>query len=105
MGNQLFDQFTYLHFAVGVIVYFWNISLPIWFAIHTFYELFEITPVGMKFINTYFGKLWPGEGKHVAEPLINGLGDTIGALLGWFSAYYLDHLGNKYGWYPLFIKG
>lgn len=104
MGGKIVDQFTYLHFAVGVIVYFWGISLPSWLIIHTIYELFEITPIGITFINTYFGKLWPGGGKHVAEPIINGVGDTFGALFGWLSAYYLDTLGKKYGWYNLHIK-
>ena len=97
----MFDQYTYLHFAVGIVAYFWGISLESWFVIHTIYELFEITPIGMKFINTYFGKLWPGGGKHVAEPIINCVGDSFGAIIGWLSAYYLDKLGSKYDWYAL----
>lgn len=101
---KIFDQYTYLHFAVGIIFYFWGFSLPLWFIIHTVYEIFEITPIGTNFINTYFGKLWPGGGKHVAEPIINGVGDTLGALLGWASAYYLDKIGDHYGWYPKHIK-
>ena len=27
MGFQFFDQYTYLHFAVGIITYFFNVSL------------------------------------------------------------------------------
>lgn len=104
MANQIFDQYTYLHFAVGVVVYFWGISLSSWIIIHTIYEVFEITPIGINFINTYFGKLWPGGGKHVAEPIINGVGDTLGAILGWLSAYYLDKLGAKYKWYVGHLK-
>ena len=30
MGPKFFDQYTYLHFAVGIIAYFWNISLKKW---------------------------------------------------------------------------
>ena len=100
----MFDQFFYLHFAVGIVVYFWGISLPVWLLIHTIYEIFEITPTGVKFIDTYFGKLWPGGGKHSPEPIINGIGDTLGALLGWLSAYYLDRMGEKRGWYNKHIK-
>ena len=104
MGNRLFDQYTYLHFAVGIIVYFWDISLLNWLIIHTIYEFVEITKTGTYIINKYFGTIWPGGGKHKAEPLINGVGDTIGAIIGWLSAYYLDQIGNKYGWYNLHIK-
>jgi len=27
MGKYFFDQYTILHFAVGIIAYFWNVSL------------------------------------------------------------------------------
>jgi hypothetical protein len=39
MGFQFFDQYTYLHFAVGIIVYFWNISLLKWVIFHTVFEV------------------------------------------------------------------
>jgi len=35
MGYKYFDRYTYLHFAMGVVVYFWNISLVNWVIIHT----------------------------------------------------------------------
>ena len=35
---------------------------------------------------------------------INIIGDTLGAIMGWLSAYYVDKLGNKYGLYNLHIK-
>tara|TARA_B100000963_G_C22320841_1_gene534318 strand:- start:300 stop:608 length:309 start_codon:yes stop_codon:yes gene_type:complete len=99
MSGQFLDQFTLLHFAVGIVVYFWGMSLPVWMGIHTCYEIFEVTPFGVYFINTYFGKLWPGEGKSLEEPTINAIGDTIGAFLGWTLAYYVAKLGKKYNWY------
>ena len=102
MGNQLFDQYTYLHFAVGIIVYFWNISVPIWFVLHTTFEFLENTQMGMNIINKYM-VFWPG-GKSKSDSIINIIGDTIGAIIGWISAYYLDQLGNKYKWYTLHIK-
>jgi hypothetical protein len=103
MTGRFLDQYTYLHFAVGVIFYFWGFSMLSWIIIHTLYEILEITPFGTNFINKYFGNIWPGGGKHVAEPIINGVGDTIASIVGWLSAYYLDVIGNKYGWYPLHI--
>ena len=100
MGIQFFDQYMYLHFATGIVVYYWGISLKNWIILHTIYELLENTPFGVNFINTYFNALsrWPG-GKPYADSVINRLGDTFGSLLGWLSAYYLDKLGTKYGWY------
>ena len=47
---------------------------------------------------------WPG-GKPKADSNMNSLlGDNIFAILGWLSAYYLDKLGNRYGWYALHIE-
>ena len=102
MGNLLIDQYTYLHFASGIIAYFWNISLKNWVILHAFFEILENTKVGIKIINKLY--YWPG-GKPYPDSLINILGDTIGATLGWLSAFYLDYLGNKYKWYdPTLIK-
>jgi len=102
MGNRLFDQYTYLHFAVGIIVYFWNISLINWFVLHSIFEFIENTNMGMNIINKYM-VFWPG-GKPKSDSIINSFGDTIGGITGWVSAYYLDKLGNKYGWYNLHIE-
>ena len=102
MGNQYFDQYTYLHFAVGIIVYFWNISLVNLVILHTIFEFLENTQMGVNIINNYI-VFWPG-GKPKSDTIINSIGDTFGAILGWLSAYYLDKLGNNYGWYTLHIK-
>ena len=48
----------------------------------------------MNLINNYF-KFWPG-GKPYADSFINCLGDTVGTIIGWFSAYLIDKLGSKY---------
>jgi hypothetical protein len=32
---------------------------------------------------------WPG-GKPKSDSIINSVGDTFGAIIGWLSAYYLD---------------
>lgn len=101
MGTRFLDQYTYLHFAVGIIVYFWNISLLNWIILHTIFEFLENTKTGMKLINNL--PFWPG-GKPASDSIINNIGDTVGAIIGWGSAYFLDNLGNKYGWYALHIK-
>ena len=102
MGTRLLDQYTYLHFAVGIIIYFWNISLFKWFILHTIFEFVENIHIGMNIINKYI-VFWPG-GKPKSDSIINIIGDTSGAMFGWLSAYYLDQLGNKYNWYNLHIE-
>jgi hypothetical protein len=87
MGYQLFDKYTYLHFAMGIVAYFWNISLPNWIILHTIFEIVENTQMGMNIITNYI-VLWPG-GKQHSDAIINNVGDTLGAILGWLSAYYL----------------
>lgn len=81
------DKFSYLHFVTGALVYYWNISLPIWILLHTLFEIFENTSFGIKFIDNYI-KLWPG-GKKYADSFINSIGDTFFAILGWLSSYFI----------------
>lgn len=89
MGRQLFDQYTLLHFAVGIIAYFWNISFINTFLIHTIFEILENTTFGMRFINSL--TFWPG-GKPSSDTIINSVGDTIALLSGWYMAYLLDKI-------------
>ena len=100
MGIKLFDQYTYLHFATGIIAYFWNISLITWIIVHILFELLENTKTGMKIINKVY--IWPG-GKPYADSIQNQFGDTIGGIIGWTSAYLLDDIGYKYKWYSKHI--
>ena len=97
MGKQTFDQYTYLHFAVGVVTYYWGFKLRDVFLMHTIFELFENTPFGMSIINNHL-TIWPG-GKPQPDSMLNIIGDTLGFLVGWISAYYLDIIGSKYNWY------
>ena len=89
MGVLFLDQYTLLHFATGVSAYFWGIPLQTFLILHTIFELLENTSYGMFIINTYIW-FWPG-GKPNSDSLINRLGDTLGALLGWSIAQYLDN--------------
>lgn len=89
MGLQLFDQYSLLHFAVGVIAYFWSISLLLLLLIHIVFEYVENTQWGMKIINTYFKNWWPG-GKTHPDNLLNQSSDTLFSGFGWLVANYLD---------------
>jgi len=102
MGLNFADQYSLLHFAVGVVLYFWNIPFFIAIILHTIFEMLENTEIGMKFINTYIihpGLFsWPG-GKDYADSFLNNVGDTIFFAIGWILSAYLDVTGTKQGWY------
>lgn len=102
MGTYLFNQYTYLHFATGIIVYFWGVSFVWWFIIHSIFEWAENTTLGIKTINTLF-TIWPG-GKPGPDAFINIVGDSIGALLGWLTAFWIDTYGHQHGWYQIHIN-
>ena len=89
MGNLLFDRYSYLHFAVGVVLYFWELSLTHLILLHILFEFGENTQLGMKLINRM--SIWPG-GKPTADSLLNSFGDILSSILGWLSVYYLDKL-------------
>ena len=92
MGAHFIDKYSYLHFVVGATIFYWNISLFHWLIIHTIFEILENSPVGVHIINTYL-TFWPG-GKPKSDTLINNLGDTVFAVLGWFSAALVVYYGK-----------
>ena len=102
MGKYLFDQYTFLHFCVGAVVYFWGVKLPTWAFAHMLFEVIENTKLGMDFINNYLF-FWTGD-KPQADSFLNILGDNIGGILGWLTASYIDKFGVKMGWYKAHIK-
>lgn len=97
MGKYFFDQFSYLHFAVGVVLYFW-FDLKTSIVLHTIYELIDNTPFFAYIVNNYI-TLWPGK-KPYNDTLINTIGDTFFFIIGWLSGYLVDTLGSKYNLYP-----
>ena len=103
MGNRLFDQYTYLHFASGIIAYFWGLRLKTLIILHVIFEIIENTQTAMALINKYIYIFSPMR-KNYPDSLINMVGDTIGAIIGWLSAYYLDKIGDKYRWYKKHIN-
>lgn len=88
MGNYWIDQYSLLHFAVGILLYFWGFSWQFTLFSHIVFEILENTALGMKFINTYF-PFWPG-GKPAADSLLNSVTDTLFSLLGWTLSFYAD---------------
>ena len=99
MGNNLLDQYSLLHFASGIIAYFWGFELKTWIMLHIIFEIVENTQMGIYVINKYI-YMWPG-GKSSPDSLTNMTGDVLSGVVGWLSAYYLDKLSKKYGWYQM----
>lgn len=94
MGYLFIDQFSYLHFVVGAVVFYFNISFFQWFIIHTIFEIVENTQTGIYIINNYL-TFWPG-GKPKADTLLNRTGDIVFGMLGWLSASIIvDYAKSK----------
>lgn len=103
MGYYFIDQFSLLHFSVGVIMYFWNFSFLFSLLIHIVFEIIENTPLGIALIQKYFIRTgyfdWPG-GKSNPDSFTNIVGDNFFFILGWLLAYYSDFYARKNGFYP-----
>ena len=99
MGKQFLDQYSLLHYASGVVAYFWGLEPLTFFLLHVGFELAENSTVGMNFINQHL-KFWPG-GKPYPDSFANILGDNLSAACGYWSGYYLDQAGRKQGWYKV----
>jgi hypothetical protein len=98
MGQRILDQYSLLHFAVGVVAYFWGLGILTSLLAHTVFEWAENTPTGIRFINTQLDGIWPG-GKPRADSFVNCVGDTITFGFGWILAQALDAFGKSRGWY------
>lgn len=90
MGKQLIDRYTLLHFASGIIAYYFGLSLVMWLLLHASFEVLENSPDGIYFIDNYL-TFWPG-GKRSSDTLLNVIGDNLFAILGWLTPYLLDRL-------------
>lgn len=94
MGVYFTDKFSLLHFAMGIVVYYWNISFIKWFLIHLIFELTENREKIVKYIDKI--PLWPG-GKKKPDTIINSIGDQFYSMLGWlFTHIYLEKIYGGY---------
>jgi hypothetical protein len=88
MGTNIIDKYSYLHFAVGIIFYYWNIDLFYSIILHTIFEIVENSSFGIHIINNFI-TFWPG-GKPSPDTFINCVGDTLFFILGWLSAFQIE---------------
>jgi hypothetical protein len=98
MGFSLLDQYSYLHFASGIIAYHWSFGFAAWMVLHFVFEMLENTRPSVKFIDNYLSFIWPG-GKSKPDTWANIIGDNVAAAIGWGSAFLLDRYGKNKGWY------
>jgi hypothetical protein len=85
MGVFFTDKYSLLHFASGIVAYYWNVSFVAWFILHLIFELAENTETGMHYIRKV--KLWPG-GKVHPDSWLNRVGDQFYSVLGWLVAFF-----------------
>lgn len=100
MGTQALDQYSFLHFSTGVIAYFFNVPLWVWFIINIIFEIFENSVFGMRILDNL--SFYPGVESGIPlkpEIKINIVCDVLCCILGWCVAYCVDYLGKKYLWY------
>lgn len=88
---SVFDKFSLLiHFAIGIIAYFWGVPFVGWMIFHAVFEYVENTKLGTHFINRYIA-FWPG-GKHEKETFANSMiGDNLAAAAGWLVASLVEN--------------
>jgi hypothetical protein len=89
MGATFTDPYSLLHFATGVIAYFWGISLKNWFILHLSFEILENTDYGMYLINNNKWIPWPG-GKSHKDSIVNSIGDQFYSMLGWYISFLIS---------------
>jgi hypothetical protein len=89
MGYNFVDQYSILHYAIGIISYFLYIPFIYFIIIYILFEFIENTDICMTFINTYFIHWWPG-GKTHPDNLLDRVSDTLFAAIGWIIAYLSD---------------
>ncbi len=89
---MIFDNFSIVHAASGVFLYFWGFSLFQTTLIHTAFEILENTKPVMNLTNAT--GWWPG-GKPEPDNLTNMIGDTLFCIIGWFVSYLIDKRYQK----------
>jgi hypothetical protein len=98
MGSSPVDQFSLLHFAVGIIAYFWGITAWQILSLHLLFEFVENTETGVHIINKYI-TFWPG-GKPGPDPVTNSIMDTVCTMGGWWFTRWVDSMSRHHHLYP-----
>ena len=87
MGFAYYDQYSLLHFASGVLAFFWGVSLEVWIVLNIIFEFIENSQNGYKFIKFKI-KQWPGS-KPYCDSKLNSVTDIIFGIIGYLIAKHL----------------
>lgn len=80
MGKYFIDQYSLLHFAVGILLKKIGFNFETVLVGHIIFEIAENSNKGIYIINKYL-KIWPG-GKPSPDTVINQIGDIVSCLIG-----------------------
>ena len=83
MGTKFFDGWSFTHFACGFVASKTGLFNAFSFLIvHTIFEIWENTGAGNKFFQER------GFPRYEGDKLVNSLGDTFFAMLGFFAGEF-----------------
>jgi hypothetical protein len=85
--QALLDQYSLLHFAVGVLLFFGRFSFLLATLTHATFSLLYNNDAGYSFIKRY-AAWWPGSKR--ADSYYNMLGDNLSFNAGWLVASVCD---------------
>ena len=77
MNHSWYDQFTYLHFASGVLFFFWKMKLQQVVVLHLLFQCVDFLWWKKKFDKKFF---------------FNFLGDNAATIIGWYSAFLVNNM-------------
>jgi hypothetical protein len=86
-GDALFSQYSLLHFAMGLIIFFTKVPLLLATLAYTAFLLVHHSEEGSRFMSK-FVPMWPG-GKR-SEDYLPILGDILAFDAGWLAASAAD---------------
>jgi hypothetical protein len=100
MGFSFYDQYSLLHFATGVVAFFWGLSIETWIVLNIIFEITENSQIGYKLIKDRI-KEWPGS-KPSPDSKINSVMDIIFGIIGYLVAkklyMHFDRMYVKLGY-------
>ena len=84
MGKTFVDHYSLLHFAMGIVAYFWGLSFPATILLSVLFETLENTVTGV-YVIEHCIPWWPG-GKKYPDAMINQISDTLFVGIGYLVA-------------------
>jgi hypothetical protein len=82
MGILFFDKYSWLHFSMGIVAYFFRVGFLNWFILHAAFEMAENSSRGVHFIHHNLRQIWPG-GKEKPDEMLNSFGDQFWGMCGY----------------------